>query len=91
MTGLSMAFFQVHQPDVQALKEQMLSDGKIQEEIDQLPFSYFKKKCVSDCHISASQLVISVHLSLLACHLHFVVCMSVRHKFVVVSYVMQCC
>ena len=59
MTGLSMAFFQLHLSDVQVLKAQLLSDGKTQEEIDQLPFSYFKRKCVSDLELYASQLVCS--------------------------------
>ena len=47
MTGLSMAFFELYLPDVEALKAQLLLDGKTQEDIDQLPYSYFKRKCVS--------------------------------------------
>ena len=59
MTGLSMAISMLHMPDVLALKAQLLSDGKTQEEIDLLPLTYFKKKCVSDFHLCATQLVCS--------------------------------
>lgn len=48
MTGLSMAIFTLHMPDVLALKAQLLSDGKTQEEIDLLPLAFFKQTCVSD-------------------------------------------
>lgn len=40
MTGLSMAFFELYLPDVEALKAQLLLDGKIQEDVEQLPCSY---------------------------------------------------
>ena len=45
MTGLSQSMFKLHEPDVVALKEQLLREGKkTPEEVDKLPFSYWKKK-----------------------------------------------
>ena len=76
MTGLSMAIFQLHMPDVLALKAQLLSDGKTQEEIDQMPLAYFKRRCVFEFDPFASQLVynnrhaiciLSLLLSILSC------------------------
>ena len=57
MTGLSSAIFELHMPDVLALKAQLLSDGKTQEEIDLLPLAYFKKKCASDFYLCTNQLL----------------------------------
>ncbi len=48
MTGLSKAMFEVHEPDVAALKAQLLHDGKMTpEKIADLKFSYFKKQYVA--------------------------------------------
>ena len=51
MTGLSKAIFEVHEPDVAALKAQLLQDGKMTpEEIADLKFSYFKKRYAVSAH-----------------------------------------
>ena len=54
MTGLSMAFFELYLPDVEALKAQLLLDGKTQGDIDQLPYAYFRRKYVCDFSCSHS-------------------------------------
>ena len=52
MTGLSKAMFEVHEPDVAALKAQLLHDGKMTpEKIADLKFSYFKKRYVALAHL----------------------------------------
>lgn len=52
MTGLSKAMFEVHEPDVAALKAQLLHDGKMTpKKIADLKFSYFKKRYVAVAHL----------------------------------------
>ncbi len=44
MRGLSDSLFDIHQPDVVALKARLRQRSKSDEEIEKLPHSYFKKR-----------------------------------------------
>ncbi|KAL0017742.1 hypothetical protein WJX77_006077 [Trebouxia sp. C0004] len=45
MRGLSACIFDIHQPDVVALKALLTSDGRSDADIKALPFKYFRDRC----------------------------------------------
>lgn len=66
MRGLSDCLFDLHQPDADALKQRLLSTGqKSEEEIQRLPQSYFRKRCV---HPAARCVFILLQQSLTSKH-----------------------
>ena len=44
VTGLSKAIFRLHDPDKAELVDRLKAEGMAQEDIDKLPYSYFKER-----------------------------------------------
>ena len=62
MEKLSVAFFELHPPDVLQLKERLLKQGLTQQEIDKLPHAYFKSRySPSHLHVMLTAYTIMQH------------------------------